>query len=811
MDALVRDFRFAVRGLIKSPFLALVIVLALALGIGANTAIFSVLHGVLLAPLPYPEPESLVRLIDAAPEYGVPRFSSSPADFADWRREARSFTDLSAWRRANLNLTADGAEPDRLAAVRATAGFFEIMGLPLALGRSFSADEDQPDAARVVVLGYDFWQRRFGADAGVIGSTLSLDGEPHTVIGVAPAKLDFPDAVDVWVPLAMEITEELRGNHFVLVIGRLRPGVSLEAAQSEMETISRRLVEAYPETNEGWTVKVHRLGDLLVEGVATALWVLMAAVLMVLLIAAANVANVLLARAAARGREVSLRAALGAGRGGLLRLFLVESVLLAVVGGVFGLLLAWWGTRWLLTLSAGSIPRVEEVGLSGTVVAFTFFLAVATGLLFGLWPALLASKADLRGALTDGGRGSVGRRGSHLVRQLLVSLEVAVAVVLLVAAGLLLASFLGLRSVSPGFTTDGILTATVSLPEAKYDGEGARRTFFREISAELVGLPGVVGAGIIAPLPMSRSNSVLSYSVENRPPVDPGEAPIANIRSLTPGTLETLEVPLVRGRLFAWTDGEGARPVALINQTLARQMWPGTEDLPGDPLEARITFGDPADAEVEWLSIVGVVGDIRPNSLEMEPRAEIYLPLLQSSTDQATLLLKGQGRRLPEVAPVRSAVRRIDPALPLYRVISLREVVASTYAQEQFMVVVVGLFAAIALVLAAIGVYGVVSYTVAQRSHEMGLRMALGSPKSAVMSLIVSQSMVPVLIGLVVGALTAWLVGRLLEGLLFGVSPSDPTTLIAVLLLLAATALLAICLPALRAVRADPMVVLREE
>lgn len=813
MDETLRNLRFALRSLLKSPVITAVAVLALGLGIGANTAIFSVLHGVLLSPLPYPEPERLVRVIDTAPELGFDRFSASPPNWADWRSQASSFDGLAALNRANLIFTADGVEASRIVAANVSADFFPVMGLDPVAGRFFTPAEDRPGEGRVAVLSHGFWERRFASDAGAVGQTLTLSGEPYEVVGVAPADLEFPSEVELYVPLALEIDENMRGAHFLNVIGRLAPGVSLEAAQAEMDGITRRLAEDYPDENKGWGVNVYRMSELMVEDVKAALWVLMATVGMVLLVACANVANVLLARMSARSREVALRSSLGASRGQLVRLFLTESLLLSLAGGALGVLLAYWGTEVLLSLAGDSIPRAESIGISAPVLGFTFLLSVATGVLFGLGPALAAARSDIRGSLSDGGRGVSSGRAAGRVRRALVLGEVALALLLLVGAGLLLRSFQSLKEQSPGFEARGALTLNLSLPETSYEGEERQTAFFRELTDQMAALPGVDGSGLVFPLPLGRGRFNLSYTLDDRPFARPSDSPSANIRFVTPGTFEALGIPLVKGRDFTESDGLDSRKVALVNQSMARRMWGDTQSGGAEakgPIETRFTFSDPNDPEADWYSIVGIVGDIKADSLETEPEDEIYISLLQNPNDRITMVIRGAGDRLPPEGPVRDLVSRLDGNLPLYEVASLEDVVANTYARERFNMVLLASFAVVALLLAAIGVYGVVSYSVSQRSHEMGLRMALGARPGEVLALVVRQGMLPVLLGLGVGLVLAPVAGKALEGMLFGVEATDVLTLTVVPLLLALVALLATLVPALRATRVEPVVVLRE-
>jgi putative ABC transport system permease protein len=592
-------------------------------------------------------------------------------------------------------------------------------------------------------------------------------------------------------------------------MGRLADGVTLEEARTEMDTIAARLEEEHPDTNTGWGVLVLPMREVMVEDVRPALLVLMAAVGVVLLIACANVANLLLARMAARGREVAVRSALGAGRWRLLRQFLTESVLLGVGGGVLGLALGAWGTKVLVALNADDIPRASAIGVDGTVLGFTLGLALATGLVFGLVPALQASKADLQGSLKEGGRGESGggsARTARRARSLLILAEVAASVVLLVVAGLLLRSFLGLQGVSPGFEPDGVMTLQVSLPDSEYPDDGDRAAFYRALTERVAALPGVEAAGAGFPLPLSGSGYILDFVVEGRPAPGPNESPSSHIRFVTPGYHRTLGIPLLRGRRLTEADREDAPRVALINRTMARRWWPD-----GDPLGERITFDDPTDPEAEWVEVVGIVGDVRHDSLAQEPDAETYLSAYQTPRSTAVVTARTAGDPELLAGGLRQAVLQTDPDLPVYRVRTLEEVVADSLADQRFSATLLGLFALLALVLASVGVYGVISYSVTRRTHEMGLRMALGAERREVRRLVVVQGMRVAGLGVALGLVVALAATRFLEGMLYGVTTTDPATLLAVPAVLLLVALLATILPAVRATRVDPVVALRSE
>ena len=806
MDQLARDLRFAVRSFRRSPGLTLAALLALGLGVGATAAIYTVVDAVLLEPLAYPEPDELVVLIDSNPEAGFPRFAASPPNFADWRDQSESFEHLAAFTRASLALDAPGVEPERLSGAAVATGFFEALGVVPAHGRIFRPEEDRPGAEAVTVLGHGLWQRRFGADPEIVGETVTLNGEARRVVGVMPAGFVFPSEVETWVPLALEVDPSQRGGHYLGVLGRLRDGVTLEAAQTEMTALTARLAEEYPESNEGWGVNLFRVHELMVEDVRPYLRIVAWAVAAVLLIVCANVANLLLVRSARRERELAVRTALGAGRGRLARQLLTETVLLSLAGGALGLGFGLWGTRALVALNADEIPRAAEIGLDPSVFLFTFGVALAAGLLAGLAPVVHAARADLQGSLKEGtsAAGEGGR--ARVLRKALVLVEVAVAVVLLVAAGLLLRSLVRLQGISPGFEPAGVLTAQVSLPDAGYPDDAARAPFYRELRERLEALPGVEAAGAGFPLPLSGAGYFLSFGIEGREAPPPQDSPSAGIRFVTPGYLEALEIPLVDGRRITAADREGAVEVAVVNRAMAERMWPGES-----PLGGRFTFGDPTAPDAEWLEIVGVVGDVRHGDLTTEPDMEVYLPMDQNPFPTAVLVLRTGADPESLTSGVREAVRAVDPSLPVYRVQTLDQVVGDALADQRFSAALLGVFAGLALVLASLGVYGVLSYAVSQRTRELGLRMALGAPRERVLRQVIGEGMVLVAIGVAAGTAGAFAASRLLGSLLYEVGTADPLTYAAVPALLVLVGLVAVWLPARRATRVEPVVALRTE
>lgn len=806
MSDLLKDLRFTLRTLLNAPAFTVVALLTLGLGIGANAAIFTVIKGILLEPLSYPDPDRLVVVMASNPEGGFPRFSTSPPDFYDFRARSKTFEALAAYAGQSVNLTAAGQQPERLNAVQATADYFRVLSSPPLHGRVFTADEDVPDATRVVVLNHGFWQRRLGADPAILGQDLTLNGEPHTVIGIMPP--EFAPRRDLFVPLAMDFSEQNRGAHFLAVIGRLAAGQTLQQAQTEMEGIAAQLEQAYPNSNTGWTVTLEPMHALIVEDVRTALWILSGAVLLVLLIACANVANLLLARLALRQREVALRAALGASRRQLVSQFLTESLVLALGGGLLGLLVAVWGTRSLMSVYADELPRASNIGVDASVLVFTLSLALTTGLIFGLIPALRASRPDLNEALKEGGgRAQSSGLRSQRLRTALVLTQVAISLVLLIGAGLLIRSFARILEVDPGFSTERALTLMLELPESQYPDEESQIRFYRQLFERTAELTGVAHVGGSFPMPLTGSGFVLTFNGEGWPIPEPNKSPFANIRVASPHYFEAMGIPLHRGREFTFADGPEAPLVAVVNRSAAAKYWPDQ-----DPIGQRITFGNAQADDAEWLEIVGVVGDVHHEALSVATDPEIYWPVLQSPLSSMALVARSSGSNpLLLASPLRQAISEIDPNLPIFQLQTLDELVKSSVAQPRFNALLLGLFAGLALLLAAIGLYGLVNYTVTQQMQEIGIRVALGASRGHILNRVLRSGMLPVVVGLSVGLVIAFLSGRLLQSLIYGISATDLPTFVFVLTLLLVVAALACTLPAWRATRIDPMHVLREE
>jgi putative ABC transport system permease protein len=808
MDKLLQDLRYAARRLASSPGFAAAALLTLALGIGANSAIFSVVDGVLLRPLPFREPDRLVRLYTHGA--GAPPSEISAPDFMSLREQSGVFTDVAAYTESNATLTGTG-EPESLKGLWVSAGFFRVLGVSPVLGRGFVPDANLPGHAREVVLSYGTWRDRFGSDARVLGRTLMLNGVQRTVVGVMPEGFAYPSDRQLWIPIPYDSSFSAsastnRRAEYLDAVGRLKPGVSLARAQSAVATVAARLRREYPETNTGVEATVLGLHEATVGDVRMPLLVLLGAVGFVLLIACVNVANLLLARMAARESEIAVRAALGAGRGALVRQLLTENLLLGVLGGTLGLLLAHWGVAALVSLRPQDIPRLDAVGLDGRAVAFTGAVSLLTSVLVGIFPALKATRPDLAASLREGGRGGGAGRAATRLRGTLVVAEVAMAVVLLAGAGLLIRSFVQLQRVDPGFRPDGVVSFDLTLPRAAYPEDAQVGAFHAALLGRIREMPGVKSAGAVSAIPMGGSKTNITFDVVGRAPAKQGEEPSMDVRLATADYVRTMGIPVLRGRAFDTRDRAGSAPVVLLNQAAARRFFAGE-----DPLGRRIELGWTRDGVAVGGEVVGVVGDVREDALEHGAEPEIYIAAAQVPPPSMNVVVRAAGDPAALAPALRREVRAMDANLPLRSLRTVDRVLAESVARPRFYMLLLAVFAGVALLLAAIGIFGVMAYSVSQRTREIGIRMALGAEPRAVLRNVVGGAMSLVGVGLGVGILAAFAVTRILQGLLFEVTPADPVTYLAVSTTLAAVALGAGYLPARTATRVDPMVTLRHE
>lgn len=800
---MLNDFRYALRQLIKAPSFTLVAIITLALGIGACTAIFSVVNTVLLRPLDYPDPDRLVIIRETQlPKF--PEFSVSPPNFLDWQKQAKSYEHLAATTSASLNLTGEG-EPQRLTAVKATAHYFDVYGVKPILGRMLLPEEDAVGKNHVVVLSYGFWQRVFGGARDVVGRSVQLNGEPYQIVGVAPYGFGVASKVDVWTPMAFkpdETANDARGGHYINVYGRLKPGVSFVQAKAEMELIAAQLATQYPDPQKGWGVLMMPLQDYSVRDVKPVLYTLLGAVGCVLLIACANLANLLLARATARHREISIRAALGAGRGRLVRQLLTESVVLAICGGVAGIILARWGLDGLLALAPTSLPRISEIHLDSGVLLFSLALSVVTGIAFGIAPALLAARTDMNEALKQGTRGSTegGIRGR--LRSALVVIEVVFALVLLGGAGLLARSFIQLAHVDPGFNPENATLLRLSLPQRKYAQPEQQTAFANGLLERLKALPGVQAVGLTHSMPLV-GDYVLGFIIEGRPALDPSEEPSTNYYAVTPDYFRAMGIRLVRGRLFTAQDDAKAPRVAIINETMARQYFPNE-----DPIGKRIHI---TNGPQTWREIVGIVGDIKQYGVDKATSAQSYEPFAQVPFTSLNVVIRTNGSSAAVLGSLRPAVYAVDKDQPVGAIRPLEEIMAESIARQRFAMTLLTVFSAVALVIAAVGIYGVMAYNVVQRTGEFGIRMALGAQQRDVLRLVLTQGGKLIGLGLAIGLLATLGASRAMGSMLFNTSAYDPLTLSSITLLLGAVALVACFFPANRATKVNPIEALRTE
>ncbi len=796
----LQDLTFALRMLRKAPGFTAAAVLATALGIGANTAIFTVVKQVLLRPLPFHDPS---RIVDIN-EYAHGGASAvSPPNFMDWRGQNRSLTAIGAYTSEVLTLSG-AAEPARISAGYVDDRVFDVLGVGPIAGRAFNVQDVMPGGRKVVILGYDLWHRAYGSDRAVVSRLVTIEGEPYEVVGVMPRGFDFPDASEVWVPLrfnAADMRENQRGAHYVSAVGRLRPGVTAAQTSEDLNAIEQRIAKQFPDKVGGYSVAAVPLLDSMVQGVQQPLLVLFGAVAFVLLIACVNVSNLLLARATTRTGEIAVRAALGAGRGRLVRQLLAESVVLSLAGGTAGLLLASWGVRALMLVAPSDLPRAATVEIDGTILVFSILLSIAAGVMFGTVPALIASRPNLAIFLRDVRRDGGSSGGRRRLRELLVSAQVALALVLLAGAGLAIRSFQRLTHVDPGFRADNVLTARIALPDATYPTEESQVRFFADYTDAVRRLPGVLHAGAVSIAPVTRTGFGGTFTIGGRPEgADEGRA---QVRSLTPGYFEALSIPLRAGRSFDARDARQAPRVAIISESAARQFWPGENPI---GRQLRIHVNEPSRQPRE---IVGVVADVRTRGMEVAPVAVVYVPHAQYGPESMTLTVRTAGLPMTVLPALKTSLRTLAPGVALGQARTMDDLVAASVAQPRFRTLLLAIFAAVSLLLASVGLYGVVAFSVNQRRTELGLRIALGAEPGEVMRLVLRQGMLPVVVGIAAGLGGAVLLARVMKSLLFGVEPGDPATFGGVAIILTVVALAACYLPARRATFVDPATTLR--
>ena len=822
MATLFQDIRYGIRMLVKTPAMTAIVILALALGIGANTAIFSVINTVVLRPLPYDHPEQLLFLNERSPV--LDEMSISYPNFTDWRNQNHVFEKIGVYNRNSYNLTGYG-DAERILTAQCSADLFAALRANAMIGRVFTNDEDKPGGASVVVLSYALWQRRFGGQNSVLNQTLTLNARPYTVIGVMPPEYAFPTRVEMWVPvgpLSDDPNWQQRGNHPGLYgVGRLKPGVTQAQAQADMNNIAANLNKQYPDSNANNGIRIRTMMEVLVgDTVKQTLWILFGAVSFVLLIACANIANLLLARATGRRKEMAIRAAMGASRWRIARQLLTESVLLALIGGGLGLGIARLAVKFILYISPSAIPRSREIGLDWRVLAFTLGVSVLTGILFGLVPALQAREVDVHETLKEAGRGTSAR---HWLRSSLVIVEVATTMVLLIGAGLMIRSFYRLQNVNPGFSYENLTSFTVALPGRKYTTPEQRSQFFNRLVANLRTLPGVQSVGAASGLPLGNNGWQTSFIIDGQPKPAPGDTPLMEACTVTPDYFRAMNIPLLHGRYFNEHDdrsfiagkdlsklNDGERLVAgvnviIVDEQFAKKYWPNE-----DAVGKRIRFG--TDDTAPLLEVVGVVGRVKMEGLDTDSnRVQGYFSFSQVPFQAMAMIVKGQSDPNQLIASARTQVRSLDADQPIYNIRTMDEIRGESTAPQRLNLTLLSIFAGIAFVLAIVGIYGVMSYAVTQRTHEIGIRMAIGAQPRDVFKMILGQGMMLTVIGMVAGLLGAFALTRLMATMLFSVKPTDPATFAGVALLLATVALVACYIPGRRATKVDPVNSLRYE
>jgi predicted permease len=818
---MLKDIRFALRQLLKQPAFTAIAVVTVALAIGATTAVLSLVNGLLVRPLPYREPQQLVLLLQHFKSQNLDRIPVSPPEFKDYETRAHSFEKLGAFGYANFNLAGED-KPERIPGATVTAGVLPLLGVSPLQGRFFDAQECTLGRDNVVIISARLWQRRFNSDPQIIGTKLLLDGNSYTVVGVMPATFDFPlqlfnlgnggqfgGRAEIWKPLAFTDAEmKQRGSRSYAIIGRLAEGTSVAQAQSEIETLNAQMRLEHPNNysqDNSFGGDVLQLQELAVARMRPALFILLGAVFLVLLIACANLTTMLLARAAAREREIAIRVALGAGRLRLLKQVFTESVLLALIGGTAGVVLALWGIELLKTIGAQTVPRLREVNVDLVVLGVTVAICVGTGIMFGLAPGLVSARPELTEALKEGGRSSTGGGRRNRLRNGLVIAEVALALILLSGAGLLLKSFARLQNVNPGFNPRNALTFEISLPKVQYPNDPSIVRFNNEAQRRIASLPGVQSAGFSTILPLAGTNGDSSFAIEGQPSNDRNPSPDEENREVSPDYFRALEIPLIKGRFFTDADNADAPPVIIVNRAFAKKFWPNRE-----AVGKRIVMGGMSE-HPNWIKIIGVVGDVRHFGLDVDPKPEMYVPFAQEPYFTTIYVVRSAQNPRTLLPAIHSEIQAMDPAVPLANVRTFERVIADSVAPRRLSVVLLGVFAGVAVLLASVGIYGVMSFTVVQRTQEIGVRMALGAQRSDVLKLILGRSLKLISAGAAIGLIIALLSAGALRALLYNVSAFDTPTFVLVTILLAAVALAASYLPAMRATRADPMTALHSE
>jgi len=811
------DLRYSARSLLKHPGFVITIILILALGIGANTAIFSVVNAVLIRPLPYEAPERICMIWETNQSKNIKRSIVSPANFLDWKEQNHVFDSLAAFRFWFFTVTG-GGNPQRYQGARVSASFFPLLGIQPALGRNFQPEEEQVGRDHVVILDHGVWQTRFGGDQNVLGQSMVIDGEPFTIIGVLPASFRFTRVLNgelvLWMPMAFKQEQLTREDHSIITYARLKPGVTLSQAQEEMNSITQRLAETYPKTNAGWGAQVNNLQDQAIQPIKPTLLILLVVVGFVLLIACANIANLLLARTTARQKDIAIHLALGSSQFRLIRLLLVESLMLSLAGGVAGLVLAYWGINVLdAILPENKVPHLERFGLDLKVLGFTLVISVIVGVIVGLIPGLRAHRFNLSDTLKEGGRSGSETAGGRRLRNVLVVLEVALTVPLLISAALMLKSSFLLQNINRGIDLKNVLTMQTSLPKAKYSTPQQTAAFYHQVLQRIQVEPGVQSVSAVNFIPLTNLGDATAVTIEGGAPPPPGEKLTVSYRVIDQNYFSTLAIPLLRGRQFTDQDNNETHGTVIINQTMARRYWPN-EDALGKRLQPQFP---PAklpwrpESSNAWLDIVGVVADVKDDTTSDETVPEMYLPYLQNPSSLMNFLVRSTGDPLRLAQSVRAQVLAVDGDQPVYNIKTMEDVLGEAVAEPWVVTSLLSTFASIALVLAAIGVYGVIAYSVVQRKHEIGVRMALGARKRHVLKLIVGHGLKLILIGVVIGLVAAFAATRVISNQLYGVTATDPTIFAFVSLLLVAVAVLASYLPARRALEIDPIIALRNE